>query len=229
MVTLLFTAIFIVGLLAITLYFWVPRAKNAEQSLLRPPDPPRGLFSDQDGIGPALLPSETDLNARENERASLIERAGSGDKSVLKEAQSLGDQKFYNEVLDQLITNANRATTLVALVSFVTRNELPVSSKLAEAVIKSWRNSPDRSSTATALHLAALADDAALYQSTVETALDFWRRGSLPTVSATELRALFDGEFWVLSAQTRSSGTGFVLKRTLANARRELETAMRVN
>jgi hypothetical protein len=229
MVTLLFTAIFIVGLLAITLYFWVPRAKNAEQSLLPPPDRPRGLFSDQNGIEPALLPSETDINASENERASLIERAGSGDTSVLKEAQSLGDQKFYNEVLDQLIANANRATTLLALVSFVTRNELPVSSKLAEAVIKSWRNSPDRSSTATALHLAALADNAALYQSTVETALDFWRRGSLPTVSATELRALLDGEFWVLSAQTRSSGTGFVLKRTLANARRELETAMRVN
>jgi hypothetical protein len=51
----------------------------------------------------------------------------------------------------------------------------------------------------------------------------------LTGVSAAELRALFDGEFWVLSAQTRSSGTGFVLKRTLANARRELETAMRVN
>lgn len=229
MVTLLFTAIFIIGLLAVTLYFWVPRAKNDEQSLLPPPDPPRGLFSDQDGFESALLPSETDPNARKNERASLIERAGTGDKSVLREAQSLGDQKFYHEVLDQLLASTDRAATLLALVSFITRNELPVSSKLAEAVISSWRNSPDRSSTATALHLAALADDAALYQSTVEAALEFWRRGLLAGVSAAELRALFDGEFWVLSAQTRSSGTGFVLKRTLANARRELETTMRVN
>jgi hypothetical protein len=40
---------------------------------------------------------------------------------------------------------------------------------------------------------------------------------------------LFDGEFWVLSARTRSSGAGFILKRKLASARRELETAMRVN
>lgn len=229
MVTLLFTTILVIGLLAITLYFWAPSAKNAEQSLLPPPDPPRGLFSDQDGIEPALLPSELDPNARENERVSLIERAGSGDKSVLSEAQSLGDQKFYNELLDQLLAGSEEAAALLGLVSFITRNELPVSSNLAQAVINSWRNSPDRSSTATALHLAALADDAALYRSTVETALDFWRRGSLPTVSAPELRALFDGEFWVLSAQTRSSGTGFVLKRTLANARRELETAMRVN
>jgi hypothetical protein len=229
MVTLLFTAIIIIGLLAVSLYFWVPRAKNDEQSLLPPPDPPRGLFSDQDGFEPALLPSEVGPNAHENERGSLIERAGSGDKSVLTEAQSLGAHDLYNQVLDQLLASADRAATLLALVSFITRNELPVSSKLAEAVISSWKNSPDRGSTATALHLAALSDDAALYQSTVEAALDFWRRGLLPGVSAAELRALFDGEFWVLSTQTRSSGTGFVLKRTLANARRELETAMHVN
>ena len=37
-------------------------------------------------------------------------------------------------------------------------------------------------------------------------------------VSAEELRALFDGEFWILSARTRSSGAGFVLKRTLESA-----------
>jgi len=229
MVTLLFTAIFIIGLLAITLYFWAPRAKNREQSLLPPPDPPRGLFSDLNGFESALLPSETNPDARKLERVSLIERAGTGDKSALRDAQALGDQDFYNEVLDRLLANADRAATLLALVSFVTRNELPVNSKLAEAVIESWKNSPDRSSSATALHLAALADDAALYQSTVEAALDSWRRGSLAGVSAAELRALFDGEFWVLSARSRSSGAGFVLKRILANARRELETAMRVN
>jgi hypothetical protein len=229
MVTLLFTAIFIIGLVAITLYFWAPRAKNGEQSLLPPPAPPRGLFSDQDGFEFALLPSETDPDAREPERISLIERAGSGDKSALGDAQAFGDQAFYNEVLDRLLANADRAATLLALVSFVTRNELPVSSKLAEAVIESWKNSPDRSSTATALHLAALADNAALYQNTVEAALDLWRRGSLAGVSRAELGALFDGEFWLLSARSRSSGAGFVLKRALANARRELETAVRVN
>jgi hypothetical protein len=63
----------------------------------------------------------------------------------------------------------------------------------------------------------------------VEEALNFWRRGLLPDVSAAELKALFDGEFWVLSARTRGSGAGFILKRKLASARRELETAMRVN
>ncbi|MDQ2921006.1 MAG: hypothetical protein M3R52_05260 [Acidobacteriota bacterium] len=228
MVTLLFTAIFIIGLLAITLYFWVPRLKSSDENLLPPPDPPRGLFSDDDGFV-SFLQSPAISGERETERISLSERARAGDKSALREAQALGDQKFYNEVLDQLAANADRAPTLLALVSYVTRNALPVNSKLAEAVIRSWKSSPDRSSTATTLHLTALADDADLYQSTVEAALHFWRQGLLAGVSAAELRALFDGEFWVLSARTRNSGSGFVLKRTLANVRRELETAMRVN
>jgi hypothetical protein len=235
MVTLLFTAIFIVGLLAVTLYFWAPRAKSFEQNLLPPPNPPRGLFSDPDDQNAsgqnrfeAILPAAT-AEALEAERLSLTKRAKEGDKAALKEAHALGDWEFYSEVLNELVAAADRAPALLGLVSYVTRNELPVSSRLAEAVIKSWKNSPERSSTATTLHITALADDAALCQQVVEAAVDFWRQGLLPDVSAAELRALFDGEFWVLSAKTRSSGAGFVLKRSLANARRELETAMRVN
>ena len=229
MVALFFTAIFIIGLLAITLYFWAPRAKSSEQSLLPPLDQPRGLFSDKNGFESAVLPSQADSSSREDERISLSERARAGDKSALREAQALGDRNFYNELLDQLTADADRASALLALASYVARNELPVNNKLAEAVVRSWKNSPDRSSTATALHLTALADDADLFQSTIEAALHFWRQGLLADVSAAELRALFEGEFWVLSARIRNSGAGFILKRTLANARRELETATRVN
>jgi hypothetical protein len=237
MVTLLFTAVFIVGLLAITLYFWaLPRAKSSEQNILPPPDPPRGLFSDpgehnardRNRFEPLLQSAPTD-EILETERLSLTRRAKEGDKAALQEAHALGSRKFYDEVLDELVAGADSAPTLLALVSYVTRNELPVNRPLAEAVISSWKNLPARSSTATTLHLAALADDAVLCQNVVEVALDFWRQGLLPDVSAAELRALFDGEFWVLSAETRSSGPGFILKRSLANARRELETAMRVN
>jgi hypothetical protein len=229
MVAILFTAIFIVGLLAISLVFWALRAKGSEQAMLPPLQPPRGLFSDKDGFESAVLPPPAGAGELENARISLRERAAAGDKSVLIEAQVLGDQRFYNEVLDQLTANADRTPTLLGLVSYVTRNELAVNRKLAEAIISSWKNSPDRSSTATTLHLTALVDDADLYQRTVEAVLHFWRQGLLPDVSAAELRALFDGEFWVLSARTRSSGAGFILKRKLASARRELETAMRVN
>ena len=124
---------------------------------------------------------------------------------------------------------ADSDARLVSVLSHITRNELPVSKELAQAAIKSWENSPDRGSTSRTLHITALADDARLYQSTVESALKFWRAGLLLGVSAAELRALFDGEFWVLSTKTRNSGAGFILKRALAKARRELEAATRVN
>lgn len=228
MVALLFTAIFIIGLLAIPLFFWALRARGSGENLLPPPEPPRGLFSDKNGFESAVLPPP-EPDERENQRHLLSERAKAGDKSALVEAQALGDRNFYDEVLNQLTVNADGGPTLLALASYVTRNELPVNRKLAEALINSWKDAPNRSSTSTTLHLTALADDADLYQSTVETALQFWRQGLLADVSAAELRALFDGEFWVLSASTRSSGAGFVLKRKLASARRELETAMRVN
>jgi hypothetical protein len=55
--------------------------------------------------------------------------------------------------------------------------------------------------------------------------LQLWRAAKLGDISPVELRALFDGEFWVLSSRSRSSGAGFVLKRTLDGARRELEAA----
>ena len=228
MVALLFTAIFIIGLLAIPLFFWALRARDSGEDLLPPPEPPRGLFSDKDGFESAVLPP-AEPDEREHQRHLLSERARSGDQSALVEAQALGDRKFYDEVLDQLTLNADSEPTLLALASYVTRNELPVSRKLAEALISSWKSSPGRSSTATTLHLTALADDAELYQSTVEATLQSWRQGLIADISAAELRALFDGEFWVLSARTRGSGAGFILKRKLASVRRELETAMRVN
>lgn len=103
--------------------------------------------------------------------------------------------------------------------------ELQARKTEAEQFIESWQESPDRNSTAKMLHLAALADDADFFCQAVETALSTWQRGSIPDLSAAELQTLFNSEFWVLSSRTRSSGAGFVLKRTLSRAKRELETS----
>jgi hypothetical protein len=92
-------------------------------------------------------------------------------------------------------------------------------------MLNNWKRSPDRGSTAKALHFAALSDDPDVYRVAVEEALGFWREERLKDISPLELQALFNGEFWVLSSRSRSSGAGFVLKRTLAGARRELEAA----
>jgi hypothetical protein len=74
------------------------------------------------------------------------------------------------------------------------------------------------------LHIAALADDAKNYGRAVELVLMSWRDGTLSDVSARELQALFNSEYWVLSSRIRTSGAGFVLKETLSSANRELES-----
>ena len=90
--------------------------------------------------------------------------------------------------------------------------------------IRDFQQSPDRNSTTKLLHVAALSDNAKTYGRAVELALLSWRDGSLADLSAVELQALINSEYWVLSSHTRNSGAGFVLKRTLSTANRELES-----
>src|SRR6266478_6190141 len=119
MVTLLFTAILIIGLVAIALYFWAPRAKSFELSSLPPPNPPRGLFSDGNSFESLSLSPKNPKEIESKAEFSLNERAKAGDKRVLKEAQALGDQTFYNQLLDRFTVNADHSPTLLALVSYI--------------------------------------------------------------------------------------------------------------
>ena len=109
----------------------------------------------------------------------------------------------------------------------VPQNAANVDSELFEQAIdaiRAFQESPNRRSTAKLLHVAALSDDAKNYGRAIELALMSWRDGNLADLSAKELESLFNSEYWVLSSQTRTSGAGFVLKRTLANANRELQS-----
>jgi hypothetical protein len=226
MVTFLITSLFVLAFLAIAIYFWQKPDTSTESEALRPP-PGRGLFIDGTPEGQALAlaaaASETSANVA-RQRAELLERARGGDKSTLLDANNAEDD-LYEEALNLIIAAADSDPKLLALVSYVTRHELSVSKELAEKVIESYKTAPDRGSTAKMLHVAALSDDAGVYQNAVESALRFWREHRLPQVSAPELRSILEGEFWILSAPTRNSGAGFLLKRTLANARRELGAA----
>lgn len=227
MVTFLITSFFILAFLAIAIYFWQKPSSSTEIETLRPP-PGRGLFIDGTPDEQALAIAEASAETTAiglARRAEMIERAKRGEKSVLQEAHQTGDGELYEEALNLLVAGVDADAKLLLLVSHVTRHELHVNRNLAERLIDSYRLAPDRSGTAKMLHIAALSDDAAVYQSAVETALEFWRDGRLPEISATELRSILDGEFWILSSSTRSSGAGFVLKRALRDARRKLEAA----
>ena len=93
----------------------------------------------------------------------------------------------------------------------------------AVAAIRDFQQSPDKNTATKLLHIAALTDDAKNYGRAVELLVTSWREGSLAGFTAGQLQALINSEYWVLSSHTRSSGAGFVLKRTLATANRELE------
>ena len=223
MVIFLITSILLLGLIAISVYFWQKPSKRPSTAELPPPRNPRGLF-DPGGSDTAIqlgttLPTDVDSKIA---REALLERAAQGDKSVLQEAHELSDRTVYNDVLNALVNKAESSSQLLSLVSKVRQHDLPVNEALAASLTEFWQRSPDRSSTAKMLHIAALSDNAEVFKTAVELALRFWREGKLADVSAIELHALFQGEFWVLSSGTRTSGAGFVLKRILASARNEL-------
>jgi len=211
MVTFLITSAFFVALFAIAIYFW-QKPKSTDEHLPLPPETPRTLFSDAQEIV-AIEPAE-------NGHRELISRASNGDLHALLEARDLD---VYSEVLSAAVADATSEAKLLKLASYFSQKDLPVNRALAEAMIHSWQNSPNRQTTAKAIHFAALADDAELFNRVVELALRLFKEGKLADTSAMELQALLNGEYWLLSSGERNSGTGFVLKRTLSSARRELE------
>jgi hypothetical protein len=224
MVTLLLFALAIFSVIGLAIYFLVRSVRPAEEQILPPAPDFSGLFGEDSANG-ARQKKQLESATREAEHESLIARARNGDRSVLADAHMTGDPKLYDQVLNELVRLADSDPKLLALMSYVGTNEFRVTTELATAVLVSWQKSPDRNSTSKALHFAALSDDASVYRDAVEQALQFWRTGKLTDVSPVDLRALFEGEFWILSSRTRSSGAGFVLKRTLDSARRELEAA----
>jgi len=230
MVTFLITSLVILAFLAAAAYFWQKPAFPAKTEPL-PLPPGRGLFIDGTPDGAALAAAEAESLAIANadqRRSELLSLAAKGEKSVLEEARNLGNaehSEFYDEVLNTLVESADSAPKLLALGSYVTRHEFPVNKKLAARFIESCKSAPDKLSTAKMLHLAALSNEADVYEAAAETALECWRKQLLRDLSPQELLAILEGEFWLLSSHARSSGAGFLLKRTLSNARRELEAA----
>jgi hypothetical protein len=219
MITLLITSVLILGLLAVAVYFWQKPSISEPIEELPPLPQSRSLFDD-----PAPRQAlDTGRTADEDIGKSLIVQAAQGDQSALQKAHELQNRAIYDEVLTALVNSSQSDAQVLSLTSHVTRNEWPVNKDLASAFINSWQKAPNRSFTAKMLHIAALSNDADTFKNAVELTVQFWRDGKLSDMSAIELNALLNGEFWVLSTATRSSGAGFVLKRSLASARRELE------
>ena len=177
-----------------------------------------GLFGTEASIA---LP---DASAR---RQALLDRAAAGDHATLAQARAMRDAPLYNTLLDVLIERASSCQQdFDLLVRHVLENGgLPANAKLAERVLEQFKESPNRGRAAETVHLAALSDEAAIFERAVETILQLWSEGRLPEVSGEELRQLFESEYWVLGADARQAGPGFTLRRRLAEVRRQLAAA----
>jgi hypothetical protein len=226
MVTFLITSFLLLAGITYAAYLWQrPSSKEGAEALLPPPGA-AGLFSEDPGE-PAPRELSDGRNPGEDERRALLARAEAGDKEALDEARATEDAALYDEVLNILTERADSDKSLLALASYVARSDarLSVNRRLAERFIESYRRAPDRQTTMKMLHVAAGANDAGLYQTAVETAYQFWRDRRLTGTSADELRQLIEGEFWLLSPEARTSGAGFLLKRTLARLRKQLQSS----
>lgn len=220
MFTFLITSTFLFAVIVFAIYLWQrPASKESSERVLEPPRH-TGLF---DGT-PEQAHEQALLAEKEDEkwRKEILAHAALGNKEALNEAHAEYDTALYEEVLNTLVERASDSDkSLLALASYITRHEqLRVNTRLAEALIESWKVSPDKPSTAKMLHIAALSDDAKVYQKAVETAHQFLKEGRIANFSLEELRLLAEGEYWILSQKTRSSGAGFVLKRLLATLRK---------
>ncbi|HYX42319.1 MAG TPA: hypothetical protein VE821_11510 [Pyrinomonadaceae bacterium] len=200
-------------------------AARAQRELQRP-RPPRSLFADtQQALDESAraLPEQSTQGYMQ-QRAAFMARAAADDLAVLKDVQRTNDVALYRVVLNELVERSARADDkLRALASLVMNDgQLRGSVELAEAYSALWQQTPDRTTTGTMLQLAALSDDADTYNKAVEIACLFWQSGQLPQFTGEALRQLIDSQYWLLSADARRTGAGFLLKQRLAGLRAEL-------
>jgi hypothetical protein len=206
-----------VALSGLFVFYWARYPKAEEPRLFGRPNP-RGLFDHQPTVEPD---SDADTS-----RGVLLERAGQGDLAALGEAQRTADSALYSEVVDGLIEASGSNEKFRELVSFISKSkDLRANPRLAARVIEQFKEAPSVRLATEMLHISALSDDAAIYHSAVDTALEAWKLGRLGGITGADLKGLVESQFWVLAQPVRSSGAGFKLKRRLAGLRRELAPA----
>src|SRR4051812_29010565 len=121
MVTFLITSVFILGFIAVAIYFWQKPATKPETYYLPPPVPPPRLFSEQlvEAEPVPVMSRRVDPELK----AALLQRAEHNDKSTLQETHVAGDAALYDELLRELVIRAHSDAEVLSLVSYVARNE----------------------------------------------------------------------------------------------------------
>jgi hypothetical protein len=227
--TILFISILLLAAATLAIHFWNRRLPPKEPDFFPEPRVFDGLFAEQHAEEMnALAQAEAERHSQE-ERLSLLGRAVEGDKTALDEARVNGDDAFYLEILQTLVEWAEGDEEALRSIAkyIVDSRTLRSSAEFAAMMIERWSEAPDRLSFAGAIHLAALSDDAAVFRRAVEVALKYFREGRFPRVSAEDFLATVESAYWLIDAEARNSGSGFILKRLIVDVRRELAAAPR--
>lgn len=160
---------------------------------------------------------------REEICQNLISRANDEDLGVLIEAKETGDLELYQELLDLLAERIKlEPSKIEKIAAFISENNLPPSEELAATILENWKENPSSVFLPKILHVSVLSNSAENYLNAIETAFDFWRQKKLEKISATQLIALFESHYQLLTTEQKTSGAGFLLKEKLASVRREV-------
>lgn len=178
---------------------------------LAPPPEAAGLFNNAATL--RALAQEEARHAQASHRQQIIAQARDGVPHAALEAWAENDAELYAAACHELLAHAPHTT----LADFWTQYEgLPVPSALVAAWRETCGEAPTIPQITQWLHLAARTGDA-------ETLRQILRqmRAACPSHFSSDAGArLAASSYWLLPAQARNSGAGFVL-------RRELETLTR--
>ena len=228
MSAILIISVFLIFVATIAILRTKRPSSGKETEYLPPGLRPRGLFDDRAALSlDEGSEDESERRADEEFERGLLSRATRGDFEVLKDAHAGGNAEFYQHILDILVERrGENADELHTLADFITQNgELRAGPTLAARLLEDWERNPSRAYVPQLLRVAALSDDAAIFERAVSSVMRAQSDGRLTDMSAEELRSLFEGEYWLLSSEAKRSGAGFLLKQRLSHVRRELSAA----
>jgi hypothetical protein len=227
--TILFISILLLAAVAFALHRRKRRTPPKEPDFLPDLRNFDGLFAEQRAEEMKLLAHAEEERRVQEERRRSLQRAAEGDKAALDESRAHGDAVFYREILQTIVAQAEGdGEALRSIAEYIVDSRaLRSSGEFAAMMIERWGKTPDQSSLVCMLHLAALSDDAEVFKRAVEVSSKLFREGLLPRVSAEDFLATVESAYWLIEAEVRSSGSGFLLKRLIADVRRELAAASR--
>jgi len=227
--TILIISVFLLAVVAFAFHRWNRQPQPKEPITLPEPRSFDGLFAERHAEEAKLLAQAEAERRLEEERRHLLERAAQGDETALYEAHNFGDAPFYREVLQSLVSQADgREEMLRSIAEYIVDSRvLRSSGEFAKTMIGHWVKSLDQRSFADMLYLAALSDDVAIFKRAVEVSAQRFGAGRLPQVSARDFLATVESAYWLVATEVRYSGSGFLLKRLIADVRRELAAAPR--